>query len=355
MSDAQLRLDAMLDKVKALICSTPVEADQSVFDELDAFSRAASQEKARRSKRQTDFTLEELLSMADNEKVVGATPRAPPEKILKKEPDEWSLLTGSDLSAGLETCLDCLQQRSLDHVCHQCGMIYCWRCSGYNDAPVPDPVHPSTGDVIKLRWFCGHCFRKKSVDASSVSGQVEEYARLLAYFSSPTCLWRWIPCICDGYSIFSVVWVALEGFKFRDSLFYCQAGTERDTQALRCDPLFLSFVQECSGIALRELSSQAVKDEDRIRKWIALQNAPHVAPKLDASELQLTWEAVAANLNRDAPTRVVLRKFFEDRLVFSQRFGCKKGLQKRTINVLQWSEGLGPRFDLLLRQDVVFE
>ena len=57
----------MLDKVRALVCSTPVNAGQNVFDELDLFSRAASQEEARRSKRQTSYTLEELLSMVDKD------------------------------------------------------------------------------------------------------------------------------------------------------------------------------------------------------------------------------------------------------------------------------------------------
>ena len=143
------------------------------------------------------------------------------------------------------------------------------------------------------------------------------------------------------------MWVALEGSRFRDSPFYCQIGTERDTPQSRSNPFFLLFVKECCNFALRELG-----DGEQIRKWTAIRDSPHIPPKLHTCELQLTWKAVTAFLNKDVRTRVVLRKFSEGKLVFLQRFGCKKGMQDRTINVLEWNSGVEPRFDLLQRQEI---
>ena len=181
MSDSRLRLVAMLEKVRALVCSTSVDAGQNVFDELDLFARTASQEKARRSKRQTKYTLEELLCMVD-ENQADSTARSQKKLASSPDDDDWSLVTGSDLATDLETCSDCSSYRSLDHTCHRCSMVFCWRCAGYHKMPASDPVYPSTGDVVKFLWYCRHCLQQKSVDIAvcfSSSGRVCEFAGLL--------------------------------------------------------------------------------------------------------------------------------------------------------------------------------
>lgn len=362
MFNSKIRLEAMLDKVKMLVLASSLDPGEEVFNELALFTRVASEEKSRRAQLPTNYTLEELLSAVDASQKSSTSIASPTiyharkkasQTTKKKKKRSLTDAKSSVVTLSLESASICLHACPRDLFCHACHLPFCWQCAGYRVLPSQDPVYPCTGAILKLQWFCGCCLVAKSISAELVTAQVEECAKMIALFSEKLCCWRWIPGLCDGYSIFSVVWTALEGIRFTDSVFYCQIGTERDTDESRSDPFFLSFVQECSSFALTNLLQQEIKDERRMRRWTSIRDSPQIPPRLPMEELDLAWGAVIASLSKEMSTRIVLWKFVGTKLERANQFGYKEST--RTIDVLEWNCDVEPHFDLLLKQEISLE
>jgi hypothetical protein len=129
---------------------------------------------------------------------------------------------------------------------------------------------------------------------------------------------------CDGFSVFSVTWVALEGLAFLESPFYCQIGTEHDTLESREDEKFIELVKNCAGAALNLLANEATGErEANLITWTAVQTKPELASNLGLLDFHVAWLTVSETLNLDCPTRIFIWKFFDNckRLTCDMRYG----------------------------------
>jgi hypothetical protein len=244
-------------------------------------------------------------------------------------------------------CHACSKHYSHEQLCDGCNVGFRWCCAGYSREPCEDPLYPSTGAKVMLQAFCRACLDEKSLTADSVLQQEEEYLRILKLFATPECRWKWISCLSDGWSIFSVIWTALEGLLFLLSPFYCQIGTECDDVESRNNPRFHEFVLGCANQALMILARET-QDDVRVQAWVSLKAHPELSPCFIEADFDLVWRAVSNHLNGTIVTRICIWKCDGQALHCEERYGHLDNQQERVIDILKWNGGVSTHFDLLI-------
>ncbi len=329
LSDSKRRLCALLDKMKDVLAIASPDKCDAVFASVAKFAVVALKERTRRMNRGRDVPEEAM-----------ASPPALPVVKRPREPEE---------EAAEHFCDQCRKTYRNEQLCDGCNVGFRWCCAGYSREPCEDPRYPSTGAKIMLQAFCKACLAKKGLEAERVLQQEQEYLRILDVFSKPDCRWKWISCLCDGWSVFSVVWAALEGLLFLLSPFYCQIGTECDDMESRNNPKFHEFVVKCADEALSILSNLP-QDDPRIRKLGFIRAHPELPSNFGDSEFDFAWTAVCASLNRATPTRICIWTCNNQVLQCVDRYGPSEYdlAQPRVIDVLKWNCEVSTHFDLLI-------
>ncbi len=314
----------------------PLSSDKEcskVFIDLAQFCRSASAELSARQRR-LPLTLESLLGLSKD--------------VVEQIPNY---------------CVACDKRHERQQICDQCGSAFLWCCAGYPRETCVDPIYPLSGVRVSLQLYCKDCLQRKSISAESVVAQEEVYLRLLHYFSSDVCKWRWIPGFCDGFSVFSVTWVALEGMLFLESPFYCHIGTERDNIESRKDKNFVEFVKKCADTALYLLANEATEgNKGDVDTWTAVQTKPELASNLGLLDFHAAWVSVSRTLNLETPTRIFVWKFVNDyeSLACDMMYGYdseedEEYEQVRNINILMWNTEVATHFDLLIPKVTDFD
>jgi hypothetical protein len=347
MNDPKQKLVALILNVGDLLCFASNEEGTKMFDELARFCRLAAIEMSARQRR-APLSLEGLLKEAEEQNELTKIPKK--ERPAKKPK-----------SCSTHYCKSCEKEYQNEQVCDRCEANFRWCCAGYPREPCVDPFFPPSGVRVSLQSYCKDCLKEKSISAECIVAQEQEYLRILEYFSSDTCRWRWIPGFCDGFSVFSVTWVALEGLAFLQSPFYCQIGTEHDTLESRKDENFVEFVKNCADAALNLLANEMTEGyEEDVSTWTAVQIKPELASNLGLLDFHTAWLAVANTLNLECPTRIFVWKFIDNdkRLTCDIRYGPSEHQENevvRTINVLMWNTEVATHFDLLIPKVTNFD
>lgn len=246
-------------------------------------------------------------------------------------------------------CSSCnkLYQRELQ--CDGCACVFHWCCAGYDAEPCSDPFSSFIGVCVMLQCYCRQCLTRLEIAPRQIQEQQCDYLDLEHYFSKAGCEWRWIPCFSDGYTVFSVIWVALEGLRFLSSPFYCGIGTERDTLNSRKNADFLAFVSKCAAEVLDiiVLSPNMAEERDA---WVKIKDYPEIAPKLKASQFDLACSAVCRLLESEMALTIRIWKFVDGDLSLGKSFegDSDYSVPKQTMDILMWNTKVAPHFDLLL-------
>jgi hypothetical protein len=366
LSDAKRKLCALLDKVSGCIGVASNEVCEALFLGVAEFARNALAERDRRMQR-TELVERELSPLAPvakrvrGEEKVTPAPKQPmqrAEEVLPPLAFAGRCLAEEEKVEPLRFCKVCSKRYRNKQLCDGCDASFRWCCTGYSREPCEDPIYPRTGAKIMLQSFCHDCLEKKQLSTDRVLQQEEEYERILSAFSTPNCLWTWVPCLCDGCSVFAVTWVALEGLSFLESPFYCKIGTEYDNLESRTDPKFLEFVVDCAeqallilaGEALLSLNDEELQDDARVQAWSDIKIHPAVPPRFAEADFDLAWKAVAACLNTTIPSRICIWKGKDGGLEHAESYGVADVdcAHPRIINVLRWNSDVFIHFDLLI-------
>jgi hypothetical protein len=346
MNDAQERLVALLDKVEHLLPFAGEKDCKDLFDDVARFAETAAETWHAREQR-TPLSIHALIEAAEG----------------SSEHVEENLVDFLAVSEGGGNCKFCKKRYRRELLCDKCDRGFRWCCEGYQREPCNDPVSTATGVCTTLQTFCKVCMERLSISSKDVLQQEFEYATLEKYFSSAGCGWRWISCHFDGYSLFSAVWVALEGLLFLLSPFYCEIGTERDDTEYRKDVGFLDFVSHCASEALTVIARSPELQSER-DAWTKIRDHPAIPPSLSRDQFPLAWAAVSNWLNSESPTSVVIWKYVQradggGTLKEEASYGCNglgqkldfgigNDASKRTIDILMWNCNVVTHFDLLL-------
>ncbi len=329
MSDKKEKLSALLLKLGEFLPFATDGECKAVFGDLASFAQAAA---AVRQARETSIvpTLETRLE--DMEETSYAKPGP-----LSMRP------------AGM-FCGSCKKYYLKELRCDDCGCVFHWCCADYEHEPCDDPFSCSTGMCIALQHYCKMCLSRLAIAAELVLDQERDYLELEVYFSSSGCEWIWIPCYCDGYTMFSAAWVGLEGIQFVLSPFYCGIGSERDDLDSRKSAEFLSFVSSCASEALKIIAFSLYADQGR-EKWTRIRDNPSDAPKLQFAEFDLGWHAVCSNLKSNMATCIRIWKFVGGNLMLEKSYESEidNFAPIQTIDVLMWNSRVATHFDLLLK------
>ena len=366
LSDPKRKLYALLDKVNGCIGVASNEACEALFLGVAEFARNALAERDRRMQRTElveqelgppapvakRFRGEEKVTLGPNQRMQRAEEVLPPFAFAGR------CLEEEEKVEPVHVCKVCSKRYRNKQLCDGCDASFRWCCTGYSREPCEDPIYPRTGAKIMLQAFCRNCLEKKQLSTDLVLQQEEAYERILGIFSKPNCLWTWVPCLCDGCSVFAVTWGALEGLSFLESPFYCKIGTEYDNLESRTDPKFLEFVVDCAEQALLILAGEALlslndgewEGDARMKVWNDIKMHPAVPPKFAAADFDLAWKAVAACLNTTTPSLICIWEGKDGGLEHAERYGVP-GVDlahPRIINVLRWNSEVFVHFDLVI-------
>ncbi len=174
----------------------------------------------------------------------------------------------------LPCCSQCSQHFRKEQVCDGCDESFRWCYTGYTSytrKSIEDPLYPNT----EAGTLCGDCLRK-SLSPSRLMEQDQEYLHVIDIFSSTSCQWKWVSCLCDCPSLISMTWVALEGLLLLLLPFYCQIGTEHGNVESSGDPKLHEFVLGCANEALLMLRSEP-QDSVYVQSWQAVRVNPGCA------------------------------------------------------------------------------
>lgn len=330
MSDKKEKLSALLLKLGEFLPFATDGQCKAVFGDLASFAQAAA---AVRHARETSSTSTLETRLEDRE-----------------ESSSAKLGPQSMRPAGM-FCGSCKKYYLKELRCADCGCVFHWCCADYEHEPCDDPFSCSTGMCITLQHYCRLCLSRLSIAAERVLCQEHEYLELELYFSRPGCEWRWIPCYCDGYTMFSAAWVGLEEIQFVLSPFYCDIGTERDYLDSRKSAEFLSFVSSCASEALEIIALSLNLDQER-EKWTRIRDNPSDAPKLQFAEFDLGWRAVCSYLKSNMSTCIRIWKYVAGGdLMLEKNYESEidNFAPIQTIDVLMWNTKVATHFDLLLK------
>jgi hypothetical protein len=322
LSDSKRRVCALLASLNGCVSVASKDKCDALFGEVAVFARAALTERNRREQRERVLFL-----------------YVPVAKRVREDDDDEEKV--------LHFCHACAKHYSHELLCDRCNAGFRWCCAGYSREPCEDPLYPSTGAKIMLQAFCRGCLVEKSLTADRVLQQEEEYLRILKVFAAPECRWKWISCLSDGWSIFSVIWTALEGLLFLLSPFYCQIGTECDDIESRSNPKFHEFVLSCANEALM-IVARETQDDMHMQAWMSVKAHPELPPNLVEADFDLTWRAVSNHLNATSATRICIWECNGQVLERAARYGRLDNEQERVIDVLKWNGGVSTHFDLLV-------
>ncbi len=312
MSDSQDRVIALLDQLQTLMLYASDEHFSDIGAVLDDFSSVVSAE----------------LSDDDARISVRSSSKTP------------------------NVCGRCLKSFSREFACDNCGHRFRWCCAGYPREPKVNPrASADNADLaISLQRFCATCLAKRGLSHDAVLSQEVHLKRLEIYFENPLCSWRWVPCFWDGYSIYSAIWVGLEGLLFLLSPFYCGLSTEQDYVDSRNDPEFLLFVSNCATCAL-EIIDRTPELENERSLWERSVKHPEQPPNLNPAQFDLAWKAVCRFLNSEVPTCIKVWKYSEQTGLL-EIDSTYEGGAIRIINVLKWNSDVESHFDLLLTSQI---
>lgn len=320
MTDSKEKLNALLLKLGEYLPFATEGACTKVFGDLASFAQAAATVREARATRQH--------GLKDSVELTYLDPPIIPTRTF---------------------CGPCKKYYRNEIRCDDCGCVFYWCCAGYEHEPCDDPFSCVTGVCVTLQRYCRTCLSRLAIAAERVLGQETDYLELEVYFSRPGCEWRWIPCYSDGYVVFSVTWLGLEGMNFMFSAFYCDVRTERDDRASRNNADFLSFVSSCASQALEITAFSQDMGQER-EKWIRIRDNPSVPPKLQFAQFDLAWRAVCKHLKSDMATCIRIWKYVADgALVLEKNYESESDpcSPMQNIDVLMWNTKVATHFDLL--------
>jgi hypothetical protein len=320
LSDSERRLCALTNNLNGSAGVAPKETCDSVLQGEASFARGAPTDVHRDQHGHVLFL------------------HVPVAKRVREKDDQEKVL---------HFCHACEKSYNHEQLCDGCNEGFRWCCAGYSREPCEDPLHPSTGAKIMLQAFCRTCLDERLLTADRVLQQEEEYLSILKVFAAPECRWRWISCLSDGWSIFSVIWTALEGLLFLLSPFYCEIGTECDDIESRSNPKFHEFVLSCANEALMIVAGES-QDDMHMQAWMAVRAHPELPPNLVEADFDLTWRAVSNLLNATYAISICIWECNGQVLECAARYGRLDSEKERVIDVLKWNGGVSTHFDLLI-------
>jgi hypothetical protein len=245
----------------------------------------------------------------------------------------------------------CQKKSHRELLCACCNATFRSCCEGYSREPIDCPIYSFTGAKVALRSFCSRCVVAKGVTQEVVLAQEDEYFALVKYFEPAAGRgWRWIPGICDEFSMFSVIWLHLQQSEFLYSPLFCGIGTAFDGVRFQKDPQYMSFISHCAEEALGFVQAKGDWAE-YVKVWSAIRSNPESMPEYLGSEaLTYVGSAIAMYLKYD-PTPSVIRVWQLDEssglLGITASFGSKHEWAQK-IDVLMRNSRVETRYDLIV-------
>ncbi len=323
MTDQKEKLSALLLKLGEYLPLATEEACKDVYNELSSFALAAERDGR------------EMLTAS-------TTHETRPSDLDGRSSDMKHLSIEKMI-----LCESCLKNYSRELKCENCTCLFRWCCAGYEREPCTDPFSKFTGRCVALQYYCRACRLVLSIAPAHFLQQEQEYLKLNEYFSKPGCKWKWIPCYYDGYSVFTVTWLGLEGIDFLLSAFYCDIGDHSDS---RTNVNFLEFVSACASKALELLASR-VHSEREMSIWIQLRDVPSSPPKFHFAQFDFAWLAICHHLQSKLSTCIRIWKMgAENTLILDESYNSENDSSPvfQKIDVLMWNSAVATHFDIIV-------
>jgi hypothetical protein len=233
-------------------------------------------------------------------------------------------------------------------LCDCCGATFRSCCVGYSREPMVEPSYPFTGAKVTLPAFCSTCLVAKGLTQDVVLAQEDEYFALVKYFEPAAGMgWRWIPGVCNKFSMFSVVWLHLQQFGILYSPFFCGIGSGFDV-TLEKDPQFMAFISRCAEEAL---SFVEVKGDwtEYVKVWSAIYSNPASVPQyLHSQALTYTGKAIAQYLNTHDTSEIRIWQFDTSCGVLKRTASFGSRVSARKIDILIRNRTVETRCDLIV-------